>query len=44
MVSNDGAADGVVLKHPGVISLGVVYKNIPEINVRDITDPESDFC
>ncbi|KIW66112.1 hypothetical protein PV04_08316 [Phialophora macrospora] len=38
-----GAADGVVLKHPLDRSLGNVYKIIPEINLRDITDPESDF-
>ncbi|KIV83395.1 hypothetical protein PV11_05426 [Exophiala sideris] len=38
-----GAADGVVLKHPQDRSMGNVYKIIPEINLRDITNPESDF-
>ncbi|EXJ78100.1 hypothetical protein A1O3_09261 [Capronia epimyces CBS 606.96] len=38
-----GAADGVVLKHPLDRALGDVYKIIPEINLRDITSPESDF-
>ena len=38
-----GAADGVVLKHPLDTSLGNAYKIIPEWNLRDITEPESDF-
>lgn len=38
-----GAADGVVLKHPLDRSLGDVYKFIPEINLRDLTNPESDL-
>ncbi|KIW25228.1 uncharacterized protein PV07_08424 [Cladophialophora immunda] len=38
-----GAAGGVVLKHPLDRSLGNVYKIIPEINLRDITNPESDI-
>lgn len=32
-----GAADGVVLKHSMDVSLGSVYKFIPEINLRDIS-------
>ncbi|KAM0425643.1 hypothetical protein ACHAPT_009175 [Fusarium lateritium] len=38
-----GAAEGVVLKHPLDASMGVVYKYIPEWNLRDITEPGSDF-
>jgi hypothetical protein len=38
-----GAADGVVLKHSLDRSMGNVYKIIPEINLRDITKPDSDF-
>ncbi|KAF2103130.1 hypothetical protein NA57DRAFT_63799 [Rhizodiscina lignyota] len=38
-----GAAEGIVLKHPQDQSMGNVYKFIPEINLRDITNPESDF-
>lgn len=38
-----GAAEGAVLKHDLDRSLGNVYKLIPEINLRDITNPESDF-
>ncbi|KAF9873519.1 hypothetical protein CkaCkLH20_08978 [Colletotrichum karsti] len=38
-----GAADGVVLKHNLDISLGSVYKFLPEWNLRDITEPGSDF-
>jgi hypothetical protein len=38
-----GAAEGVVLKHPLDRSMGNVYKIIPEINLRDISNPESDF-
>ena len=37
-----GLADGAILKHPLDPSLGVVYKIIPEINLRDITT-ESEF-
>lgn len=38
-----GAAEGVALKHPQDRSMGNVYKIVPEINLRDITNPESDF-
>ncbi|KAH7017420.1 hypothetical protein EDB80DRAFT_704864 [Ilyonectria destructans] len=38
-----GAADGAVLKHPFDTSLGNVYKLVPELNLRDITEPGSDF-
>lgn len=38
-----GAAEGVVLKHSNDLSLGNVYKMLPEWNLRDITAPESDF-
>ncbi|WAO84637.1 Ipa protein [Fusarium falciforme] len=38
-----GATDGEVLKHPLDISLGAVYKFIPEWNLRDISEPGSDF-
>ncbi|KAH7234142.1 hypothetical protein B0J15DRAFT_571794 [Fusarium solani] len=38
-----GAADGEVLKHPSDVSLGAVYKFIPEWNLRDISEPGSDF-
>ncbi|KAJ3535188.1 hypothetical protein NM208_g7237 [Fusarium decemcellulare] len=38
-----GAADGAVLKHPTDASLGNVYKFVPELNLRDITEPGSDF-
>lgn len=38
-----GAADGVVLKDPKDRSMGNVYKVMPEWNLRDITEPESDF-
>ncbi|KAF9764609.1 hypothetical protein IL306_002778 [Fusarium sp. DS 682] len=38
-----GAADGVVLKHATDVSLGNVYKFIPEWNLADITAPNSDF-
>jgi hypothetical protein len=38
-----GAAEGTVLEHPLDRSMGNVYKIIPEINLRDITNPESDF-
>ncbi|OQE82509.1 hypothetical protein PENNAL_c0036G01065 [Penicillium nalgiovense] len=35
-----GAADGAVLQHPLDRSLGVVYKIVPELNLRDLTsDP-----
>lgn len=42
-VMKAGAADGVVLKHSSDISLGNVYKLIPEWNLRDVTAPQSDF-
>ncbi|EWG54483.1 hypothetical protein FVEG_12694 [Fusarium verticillioides 7600] len=38
-----GSADGVVLKHSSDVSLGNVYKFIPEWNLVDITAPNSDF-
>ncbi|KAJ4054606.1 hypothetical protein NW761_000194 [Fusarium oxysporum] len=38
-----GSADGVVLKHSSDVSLGNVYKFIPEWNLADITEPNSDF-
>ncbi|KAH7129563.1 hypothetical protein B0J13DRAFT_482978 [Dactylonectria estremocensis] len=38
-----GVADGVMLKHPLDASLGNIYKIIPEWNLRDITEPGSDF-
>lgn len=38
-----GAADGVVLKNPTDGSLGNVYKILPEWNLRDITEPGSDY-
>ncbi|RYC82707.1 hypothetical protein BFJ63_vAg14429 [Fusarium oxysporum f. sp. narcissi] len=38
-----GSADGVVLKHSSDVSLGNVYKFIPEWNLEDITEPNSDF-
>lgn len=38
-----GSADGVVLKHSSDVSLGNVYKFIPEWNLADITEPSSDF-
>lgn len=39
----DGAADGAVLKHRSDPSLGNVCKIVPEWNLRDITEPGSDF-
>ncbi|KAJ4365871.1 hypothetical protein N0V83_008493 [Neocucurbitaria cava] len=39
----DGSRDGLVLKDPLDTSLGNVYKFLPEINLRDITSPSSDF-
>ena len=42
-VMKAGAADGAVLKHSSDISLGNVYKLIPEWNLRDVTAPQSDF-
>lgn len=39
----DGAADGVVLKDPMDRALGNVYKVMPEFNLRDITEPGSDY-
>ncbi|ROV99789.1 hypothetical protein VSDG_03001 [Cytospora chrysosperma] len=38
-----GAADGVVLKHRMDPTLGNVSKIIPEWNLKDITEPGSDF-
>ena len=38
-----GAADGVVLKHSLDYSLGNVYKFIPEWNLRDLTNENSDL-
>ncbi|KAG4274524.1 hypothetical protein FPRO04_09191 [Fusarium proliferatum] len=38
-----GSADGLVLKHSSDVSLGNVYKFIPEWNLEDITAPNSDF-
>ncbi|KAG5938435.1 hypothetical protein E4U53_008014 [Claviceps sorghi] len=38
-----GAADGVVLRHSKDVSLGNVYKLVPEMNLCDIAEPESDF-
>ncbi|KAJ9611720.1 hypothetical protein H2200_004904 [Cladophialophora chaetospira] len=38
-----GAADGVVLKHRLDRSMGNVYKIMPEWNINDLTDPQSDF-
>ena len=38
-----GAAEGVVLKHPRDLTLGNVYKIMPEWNLRDVTEPDSDF-
>lgn len=38
-----GVVDGAVLKHSMDQSLGNVYKFVPEINLRDVTKPGSDF-
>ena len=38
-----GAAEGLVLKHPLDRTLGDVYKIVPELNLRDITEPGSDY-
>ncbi|KAH6666603.1 hypothetical protein B0J14DRAFT_195542 [Halenospora varia] len=38
-----GAADGVVLKDPLDRSMGNVYKILPELNLRDISAPGSDY-
>jgi hypothetical protein len=38
-----GAAEGLVLKDPMDRAMGNVYKIIPEFNLRDITEPESDY-
>ncbi|KAK4213483.1 ipa protein [Rhypophila decipiens] len=38
-----GAADGVVLQHPNDPSLGNVCKMTPEWNLRELTEPGSDF-
>ncbi|EWY99825.1 hypothetical protein FOYG_03763 [Fusarium oxysporum NRRL 32931] len=38
-----GSADGVFLKHLSDVSLGNTYMFIPEWNLADITEPNSDF-
>ncbi|GAW19630.1 hypothetical protein ANO14919_091180 [Xylariales sp. No.14919] len=38
-----GTPDGVVLKHPRDVSMGNVYKFMPEWNLRDVTAAGSDF-
>ena len=38
-----GAHEGVVLKHPLDQSMGSVYKFVPELNLRDISNPGSDL-
>lgn len=38
-----GAAEGLVLKGPTDRAMGDAYKIIPEWNLRDITEPESDY-
>ncbi|GAO19768.1 hypothetical protein UVI_02041690 [Ustilaginoidea virens] len=38
-----GAAGGVVLQHSADKSLGDVYKFVPEMNLRDVAKPGSDF-
>lgn len=38
-----GAAEGRVLKTPTDRTMGNVYKVMPELNLRDIGEPESDF-
>jgi hypothetical protein len=38
-----GAAEGLVLKDPTDRTMGDVYKIMPEWNLRDITEPESDY-
>ncbi|OJJ51136.1 hypothetical protein ASPZODRAFT_11979 [Penicilliopsis zonata CBS 506.65] len=38
-----GAANGEVLKNPTDRSMGNVYKMLPEWNLRDVTEPESDY-
>ncbi|TVY39828.1 hypothetical protein LOCC1_G004953 [Lachnellula occidentalis] len=38
-----GAADGMVLKDPSDRSMGNVFKFMPEMNLRDITEPGSDY-
>ncbi|OBT47430.1 hypothetical protein VE00_03258 [Pseudogymnoascus sp. WSF 3629] len=42
-VLKDGASDGVVLKNPMDRAMGNVYKIMPEWNLRDITEPGSDY-
>lgn len=37
------AADGVLLKHSIDKSLGDIFKFVPDLNLRDITEPGSDF-
>jgi hypothetical protein len=39
----DGATDGAVLKDPKDRAIGNVYKIMPEFNLRDITEPGSDY-
>jgi hypothetical protein len=39
----DGAAEGLVLRDPEDRAMGNVYKFMPEWNLRDITEPGSDF-
>ena len=38
-----GAAEGVVLEHSKDEIMGNVYKILPELNIRDITEPGSDY-
>ncbi|KAK1837630.1 ipa protein [Colletotrichum chrysophilum] len=38
-----GAANGDILRHPLDTRLGNVYKFIPEWNIRDLTEPDSDL-
>ncbi|KNG88764.1 hypothetical protein ANOM_002815 [Aspergillus nomiae NRRL 13137] len=42
-VSRAGAAEGQMLKSPIDRSLGNVYKFIPDWNLRDISNPDSDY-
>ncbi|KAE8350553.1 hypothetical protein BDV28DRAFT_138936 [Aspergillus coremiiformis] len=42
-VMRAGAAEGLVLKSPTDRSLGDVYKVIPDWNLRDIAEPDSDY-
>jgi hypothetical protein len=43
MALKAGAAEGLVLKDPRDRAMGNVYKIMPEWNLRDITEPESDY-